>query len=56
MPTVEEYREYVLKACPVCRFPYAVTLGTLLYGCVQCRHVWYKDNRIVSHRQQGKLS
>ncbi len=43
--------EYHYKSCPVCKYPVAIALGTLLYGCVNCRYVWYKDSRDKIYKQ-----
>jgi len=45
MEPKEHRLEYILINCPVCRYPFAVAIGTLLYGCVHCKYVWYKDTR-----------
>jgi len=48
----KEYQtEYVYKTCPVCQYPVAIVLGTLLYGCVNCRTVWYKNSRDEKYQQ-----
>ncbi len=51
----QDKMKFIIAQCPVCRYPFATCIGTLLHGCVQCMYVWYKDKSSGLQQQSKRV-